>query len=223
MSSSLISKNIDKFFYRSLLCYLSKSLHMLYVKLTLSGYFLLSQIHLPNRGRSLLPLTFATPVKSAASWTSTLRMPPWTKVRSAHSCWLKTGASAVDVVVRQHWHTNVWECIHVQIYFIYTPTSAPANRFFSEIVHKSLSACDMDELGFLYGVSAIVTSSISAIINPSSISAFAACSCCWNNEHPLHVLFQLTTPVTTGPGCPWLLMKLLSPETSRTDFQLIRL
>lgn len=69
------------------LCYLSTFLHMLSVKLTFVCHLFFSQILLPTRGRSLRPLTSATRLKSAVWWTSTLRTPPWTKVRPEHFCW----------------------------------------------------------------------------------------------------------------------------------------
>lgn len=129
--SNLISKNIDKFFYLSSFCCLSKSLHMLYVNRVC--YFLLSQIPLPTRGRSRLPLTSATRVKSAASWTSTLRMPPWTKVRPAQIWWLESRFSATVPPweeFREKFWWMFWEGTHVSEYVCmrctYTPTPAPA-------------------------------------------------------------------------------------------------
>lgn len=61
-------------------CYACKSPHILAVNSVC--YLFFSQIPLLIRDRSRRPLTSATRLKSAASWTSTLQMPPWTKVRT---------------------------------------------------------------------------------------------------------------------------------------------
>lgn len=65
------------------------SLHVLSVNPGCDLFF--SQIPLPSRGRSSRPLTSATRLKLAVSWTSTLRTLPWTKVRPDQFLWTRAG------------------------------------------------------------------------------------------------------------------------------------
>lgn len=87
-----------------------------------------SQIPLPIRGRSHRQLTSATRMKSAVSWTSTLRTPPWTKVRPGHFCGFllqchrgRTYARCLGKTELIHMHSRMYD--HTCIF-------APANKLF---------------------------------------------------------------------------------------------
>lgn len=98
-----IFKNPEEFQYNLL-----STLHSSLVNYV---FLFFSQILLPIQGRSRQSLTSATRQKSAASWTSTLRMPPWTKVKSEP----ELVASKPNVLLHCHQVRCCGCCVYVEV------------------------------------------------------------------------------------------------------------